>query len=263
MPCMFVCMLWDWPYLTSSHGMLTHTWYHCVNVIGAAQTLALHWCLLSSHCCQNGGGREQCLTHPWSHSHQPKQVHCVRPVSHGEDHCGEAWCGASSSHSLNISTPLLPSVQISHCWEVKTSFFSYDYCIYTEDILHEAGQIGSLEWGWYWWITWGFRLYFKGGDPKHWESGSPAKSVLMPACFLKSKSKTCLQVTILWHSSLLHFNSKDVTCWGFFFLLVSIAIRPGTVPHCSGVGHHPVHQLVQDCPAIPKTSQGKKREKPS
>lgn len=123
-----VCMLCvqkasDWPYLTSSHGMLTHTWYRCVNVIGAAQTLALHRCLLSSHCCQNGGGREQCLTYPWSHSHQPKQVHCVRPVSHGEDHCGEARCGASSSHSLNISTPLLPSVQVSLCWEVNTSFF--------------------------------------------------------------------------------------------------------------------------------------------
>lgn len=100
----------DWPYLTSSHGMLVLTWYCCVNAIGAAQTLALHWRVLFSHCCQIGGEREQCLAHSWSHSHQPKQVHCVRPVPHGEDHRRETQCGAPSSHSLNIPTSLLSSL---------------------------------------------------------------------------------------------------------------------------------------------------------
>lgn len=180
---------WDWPCLTLNHGMLTHTYDYCVNVIGAAQTLALYWSLLSSHCRKNGRGREQCLTYPRSHSHQPKQVHCVRPLSHGEDHLREAQCGAWSSHSLNLSTPLLLSLHISVCWEVNISFsFAYFcrhcWCIKPVGSLHGVGQIDSPLWGLYWWITWGFPLYFKGGDPKHWESGSPAKSVLMPACFL-------------------------------------------------------------------------------
>lgn len=118
MVCMFACTLllhkaWDWPYLTSSHGMLVLTWYCCVNAIGAAQTLALHWRLLFSHCCQIGGDREQRLARPWSHSHQPKQVHCVRPVSHGEDRRREAQCGASHCHSLNIPASLLSSLQIA------------------------------------------------------------------------------------------------------------------------------------------------------
>lgn len=121
-----------------------HTYDYCVNVIGAAQTLALYWSLLSSHCRKNGRGREQCLTYPRSHSHQPKQVHCVRPLSHGEDHLREAQCGAWSSHSLNLSTPLLLSLHISVCWEVNISFsFAYFcrhcWCIKPVGSLHGVG----------------------------------------------------------------------------------------------------------------------------
>lgn len=109
-------------------GCLVLTWYCCVNAIGAAQTLALHWRVLFSHCCQIGGEREQCLAHPWSHSHQPKQVHCVRPVSHGEDHRREAQCGASSSHSLNIPTSLLSSLQIALHRQVNASSLTHNKC---------------------------------------------------------------------------------------------------------------------------------------
>lgn len=42
------------------------------------------------------------------------------------------------------------------------------------------------------------------------------------------------------------------------FLFSSIAIYPGTFTHRSGVGLHSVSQLVKGCPAVPKTSQGKK-----
>lgn len=132
MTCMFVCILLllhkarDWPCLTSSHGMLLLTWYCGVNVIGAAQTLALHWRVLFSHCCQIGGEREQCLAHPWSHSHQPKQVHRVRPVSHGEGHHREAQCGASSSHSPNIPSSLLWSLQIASHRQVNGSFLIHN-----------------------------------------------------------------------------------------------------------------------------------------
>lgn len=101
-------LMWCW--LTLITGMM----------VGAAQTLALYWSLLSSHCCQNGWGREQCLAYSWTHSHQPKQVHRVRPLSYGEDHRREAQCGAQSSDSLNLSTPLLLSLHIPVCWKVNT-----------------------------------------------------------------------------------------------------------------------------------------------
>lgn len=148
----------DWPYLTSNHGMLTHTWDYLVNVTGAAQTLALYWSVLSSHCCQNGRRREQCLTYPRSHPHQPKQVHCVRPLPHGEDHLREAECGAWSSHSLNLPTPLLLSLRISVCWKVNI-FFSFACLCWRHwrmnptGSFHGVGQIDSPVWGLYWWIT--------------------------------------------------------------------------------------------------------------
>lgn len=166
--------------------MLTHSSHCCAIVTGAAQTLALYWSLLSSHFSQNDRRREQCLTHTWTHSHQPKQIHCVRPQSYGEDHLWEAECGARSSDSLNLSTPLLLSLHIPLCWKVNIFFLcsrlllSLMHC----SSFHGVGQIESALWGLYWRITLGFPLYFKGGDPKHWETGSPAKSLLMPACFL-------------------------------------------------------------------------------
>lgn len=150
---------------------------------GAAQTLALYWSLLSSHCSQNGWGREKYLTHPWTHSHQPKQVHRVRPLSHGEDRFTKAQRAAWSSDSLNVSTPLLLSPHIPVCWKVNICLLlllMLRHC----STLHGVGQTVSAVWALYWRITLGFPLYFKGGDPKHWETGSPAKSLLMPACFL-------------------------------------------------------------------------------
>lgn len=172
--------------------MLLLTWYRRVNVLGAAKTLALHWCVLFTHCCQIGGEREQCLAHPWSHSHQPEQVHCVRPVSHGEDYHREAQSGASSSHSPNVSPPLLSSLQITLRWQVNSSSLTYNK--HWNTVLHGVAKIlwnGACAGG-----PHDDSLYIlKGGDPKRWEFRGPAKSVLMSTCFLKSKSKTCLQVT--------------------------------------------------------------------
>lgn len=167
--------------------MLTHTCHCCVIVVGAAQTLALYWSLLSAHCSKNGRGGKQCVTHPWTHSHQPKQVHRVRPLSYGEDRLREAQRGAWSSDSLNLSTPLLLGLYVPVCWKVNTTFSSAYYLLLLLmhcSSLHRLSQIDSALWGLYWRITLGFPLYFKGGDPKHWETGSPAKSLLMPACFL-------------------------------------------------------------------------------
>lgn len=164
--------------------MSTHTSHPCVIGIGAAQALALHRCLLPPYCSQNGRGAEQCLTHPRTHSHQPKQVHCVRPVSHGEDHLREAQRGAGSCHRLNLSTPLLLSLHIHVCWKVNASF-SFGACSAIADALLQHGvDAVDCVLGLCWRITAGFPLYFKGGDPKHWETGSPAKSLLMPARFL-------------------------------------------------------------------------------
>lgn len=98
---------------------------------GAAQALALYWRLLSSYRSQDGWGGKQCLTHPWTHPHQPKQVHCVGPLSYGEDHLREAQCGARGSDSLNLSTPLLLSLHFAAHWKVNISFsltFFYCYC---------------------------------------------------------------------------------------------------------------------------------------
>lgn len=108
------------PCLTLNHGMLTHTSHCSVTVSGAAQTLALYRSLLSSHRSQNCWGSEQCLTHTRTHSHQPEQVHGVRPVSYGEDRVGEAQRGARSSDGLNLPAPLLLSPHIPVCcWEVN------------------------------------------------------------------------------------------------------------------------------------------------
>lgn len=126
--------------MTLNHGMLTHTYHCCVMVSGAAQTLALHWSLLPSHCSKNGRGRKQCLTHPWTHSHQPKQVHGVWPVSYGEDHLREAERGARGSDSYNLSAPLLPSLYIPLSWKVIFSFsFAYScyYCWYIAPVCIE------------------------------------------------------------------------------------------------------------------------------
>lgn len=102
------------------------TYHYCGVLTGAAQTLALHWSLLSPHCSQNGWGRVQYLTHPWTHSHQPKQVHRLWPLSYGEDHLREAQPGAQSRHSLNLYTPLPLSLHIFVHRKVN-GWFSFTY----------------------------------------------------------------------------------------------------------------------------------------
>lgn len=142
---------------------------------GAAKTFALYWSLLSPHCCQNGRGREQYLNHPWTHSHQPKQVHCVRPLSYGEDHLREAQRGAQSSDGLNFSTALLFGLHIPVCW--KPSVLALSLIAQEFEALQ---SITSLK------IVQQFQRYLKISDSAlhHWKE-------LVAKCMTEYRSSEC------------------------------------------------------------------------
>lgn len=90
---------------------------------GAAQTRALHRGVLSAHCCQNGRGGEQSLTQPWTHPHQPKQIHRVRPQPHGENHLRETQRGSRRGDGPDLPAPLPLCRRLSVCWKVRALLF--------------------------------------------------------------------------------------------------------------------------------------------
>lgn len=101
-------------------------WNHLDNSVvgtGASQTRALHRSLLSAHRCQNGRGGEQRLSHTWTHSHQPKQVHCVRPQPHGENHFWEAQRRPQRGDGPDLSSPLPLGRRLPVFWKVSGLFF--------------------------------------------------------------------------------------------------------------------------------------------
>lgn len=121
--------------------------------------------------------------------------------------------------------------------------------------VHKDDPIDVSSWALCWWIKWRFHLYFKGGAPEHWESGRPAKSVLMPACFLESKSKTCFLgesfLTLQHRCSNVGHNNRLFSS--------STALSSCPVPLCTRVQHTPVKQIVEDSPGPSKISKGIKR----
>lgn len=62
----------------------------------------------------------QCFIQPRAHSHQPVQVHRLRPQPNGEDHFRETQLPVQSRHSLNLSAFVPRHCTFAHVQQVRT-----------------------------------------------------------------------------------------------------------------------------------------------
>lgn len=165
-----------------SNKLLAHTFDHCVNV----KRCSLNTCpVLESvvFTLPPKWSRMTAMFHPSMSSSASAKANslCQTFVAWRRLSWGSSVWSLKQSHHWPFYTsytrPSLPGL-------LKGKIFEMLYLpLFSRSVLkHEPIVFPS--WDVYWWIKWRFPLYFKGGAPKHWESGSPAKSVLMPACFL-------------------------------------------------------------------------------